>query len=262
MTITLHHAGDIAVLTVDRPAAHNALNHDMLQTLSQHLDAIAASDVRAVLVVGGGDRAFCAGADIGELRGRTDDEHLAGIALGQGTFSRLAALKVPTMAVIRGAALGGGLELAMACSHRVALPGARLGLPEIKLGLIPGYGGTQRLPRLVGADKALDLILSGRLIPAEEALAIGLVDHLAGDGDAVDIGLALLDSLEAHASLAGQLPAAAHFVREAVRRAATLGLEAGLLAEAELFVQTARTADACEGIAAFLEKRPARFVGR
>lgn len=256
MTIGLHYADDVAVLTLDRPAALNALNSDMIQTLSKCIDAIADSDVRAVLVVGGGDRAFCAGADIGELCGRTASQHRDGAALGQGTFSRLAALRVPTVAVIRGAALGGGLELAMSCSHRVAITGARLGLPEIKLGLIPGYGGTQRLPRLVGSDKAMELILSGRLVSADEALEIGLVDKLVEDGDAVSIGLAFL------ASLAEGRPAAVHLAREAVRRAATLDLEAGLRAEAELFVLATQTGDAGEGIIAFLEKRAPRFTGR
>ncbi|UIF90031.1 enoyl-CoA hydratase/isomerase family protein [Cupriavidus sp. UYPR2.512] len=256
MTVGLHYADGVAVLTLDRPGALNALNSDMLRALSLHIDTIARSEARAVLVIGSGERAFCAGADIAELQGRTASQHLDGAALGQGVFAKLAALSIPTVAVIRGPALGGGLELAMSCSHRVAVVGAKLGLPEIKLGLIPGYGGTQRLPRLVGTEKAMELILSGRLVSADEALAIGLVDKLVEDGDVMNIGLAFL------AALSDGRPAAVHLAREAVRRAATLSLEDGLRAEADLFVLATQTDDAAEGINAFLEKRAPRFAGR
>ncbi len=260
MTVGLEFAGDIAVLTLDRPAALNALNADMIGKLGGCLDTIAASEARGVVVVGAGERAFCAGADIGELRGRSPAQHREGIALGQATFARLAALPIPTVAVIRGLALGGGLELAMSCSYRVVLAGARLGLPEIKLGLIPGYGGTQRLPRLVGSEAALDLILSGRVVTAEEALRIGLVDELAdelaGEGDAVSVGIDFL------ARKSEGRPAAAHLARQAVLAAASLDLDAGLRAEATLFALAAQTTDAREGIEAFLEKRAPQFVGR
>jgi len=256
MTIGLHLTEDVAVLTIDRPAARNALNLDMIGQLSQCVDAIADSHPRAVVVVGAGDRAFCAGADIGELRGRNAEAHLERATQGQRAFTKLAALHIPTVAVIRGVALGGGLELAMSCTHRVAIAGARLGLPEIKLGLIPGYGGTQRLPRLVGTERALDLILSGRVVTAEEALEIGLVDGLVENGDAVAIGIEYL------ATVAQGRPAAVHLARKAVLAAAALDLQAGLRAEAELFSLATQTADASEGIEAFLEKRAPLFAGR
>ncbi|BCG04163.1 enoyl-CoA hydratase (plasmid) [Paraburkholderia sp. PGU19] len=256
MTVRLHFADDVAVLTIDRPAALNALNLDMLGKLSQNVDAISRASVRGVVVVGGGDRAFCAGADIGELRGRTSQQHQNGASFGQRTFAKLAALHVPSVAVIRGAALGGGLELAMSCSYRVAVAGVKLGLPEIRLGLIPGYGGTQRLPRLVGTEKAMDMIVSGRTVSAEEALQIGLVDKLVEEGEPVSIGIAFLDSM-----LKGY-PAAVHLAREAVRCAGSLDLDAGLRAEAELFSLATQTEDANEGMNAFLEKRAPQFKGR
>lgn len=256
MTIGLRIDGEVAVLTIDRPAALNALNFDMLKALSRHVDDIEQYRARGVVVVGGGDRAFCAGADISELQGRTPREHLDGSVFGQVVFSKLAALSMPSVAVIRGAALGGGLELAMACSYRVALAGARLGLPEIKLGLIPGYGGTQRLPRLVGTEHALDLVTSGRTVTAEEAAQIGLVDRLVDGGDPVAIGKAFL------AEKSEGRPSAVHLAREAVLAAARLDLDAGLRAEAELFSRATRTEDAREGIEAFLNKRAPQFSGR
>ncbi|UDM51993.1 enoyl-CoA hydratase-related protein [Cupriavidus sp. MP-37] len=256
MTIGLRYDGELAVLTIDRPASLNALNLDMLKTLSGHVDDIERSGVRGVVIVGGGDRAFCAGADIAELQDRTPQQHLDGSVFGQLVLSKLAALSMPSVAVIRGAALGGGLELAMACSYRVALAGAKLGLPEIKLGLIPGYGGTQRLPRLVGTTRALDLIITGRMIAADEALEIGLVDRLIEGGDPAAVGKAHL------ADVSAGRPSAVHLAREAVLSATRLDLDAGLRAEAALFSRATRTDDAREGIAAFLAKRAPQFTGK
>ncbi|MEM5428512.1 enoyl-CoA hydratase/isomerase family protein [Cupriavidus oxalaticus] len=256
MTIQLCYDGELAVLTIDRPAALNALNVDMLKALTGHVDDIERSGVRGLVVVGAGDRAFCAGADIAELQDRSPQQHLEGSLSGQAVFSRLAALSMPSVAVIRGAALGGGLELAMACSYRVALAGAKLGLPEIKLGLIPGYGGTQRLPRLVGTARALDLITTGRVVGADEALEIGLIDRLLEQGDPVAVGKAYL------AEVSAGRPMALHFAREAVLTAARLDLDAGLRAEAELFTRATCTADAREGIDAFLAKRAPQFTGQ
>ncbi|SAL05293.1 short chain enoyl-CoA hydratase [Caballeronia calidae] len=256
MTVRLHFAGDVAVLTIDRPTALNALNLDMLRKLSECVDEILGSRARGVVVVGGGDKAFCAGADIGELRGKTPEQHRNDAGFGQRSFGKLAALRVSTVAVIRGPALGGGLELAMSCSYRVAVAGAKLGLPEIRLGLIPGFGGTQRLPRIVGAEKAMEMIVSGRTVFAEEALQIGLVDQVVQDGDPVSIGIAFLDAMSKG------YPAAVHLAREAVRCAARLDLDAGLHAEAELFSLATQTVDAREGMNAFIEKRAPQFKGR
>lgn len=256
MTISLRFDGEIAVLTIDRPAALNALNFDMLKALSGHVDTIEQHCARGVIVVGGGDRAFCAGADISELQERTPREHLDGAVFGQLAFSKLAALRMPSVAVIRGAALGGGLELAMSCSYRIALAGAKLGLPEIKLGLIPGYGGTQRLPRLIGTERALEMITTGRTLGAYDALQAGLVDRLVETGDPVTIGKAFLEEIaQGH-------PSAVHLAREAVLAASRMDLNAGLRTEAELFLRAVRTDDAREGIQAFLAKRPPEFTGK
>lgn len=258
MTVRLGYEGAVAVLTLDRPTALNALNAEMLETLSAHLDEISAGHARAVVIVGGGDRAFCAGADIVELRARTLEQHRQATVYGQGVFNKLANLGLPTVAVIRGAALGGGLELALACTHRIALATAKFGLPEIKLGLIPGYGGTQRLPRLIGTDKALELVSTGRVIDAQQALALGLVDSLIDDTAADPLQIAL-EHLRAYYH--GQ-PAALHLAQAAVLASTTLPLEAGLEEEARLFALATQSADASEGMDAFLAKRPAAFSGR
>jgi|26BtaG_2_1085354.scaffolds.fasta_scaffold00224_11 enoyl-CoA hydratase len=258
MTVRLHYVDNVAVLTLDRPAALNALNFGMLEKLSEHLDSIAEASPRAVVVIGSGHRAFCAGADISELRGRSTEQHLGGAAFGQRVFAKVANLLMPTVAVIQGPALGGGLELALACNYRVAIAGAKLGLPEIKLGLIPGYGGTQRLPRLIGISKAMELISSGRIISADEAFELGLVDKVVEntDGNAPAIAQAYI------AEVYDGRPAALQLAQEAVRSSATLYLDAGLSAEAKLFALAAKTADAVEGMDAFLAKRAPTFSGR
>ncbi len=256
MTISLRFDGEVAVLTIDRPAALNALNFDMLKALTRHVDEIEQYQARGVVVVGAGERAFCAGADISELQDRSPREHFDSSVFGQVAFSKLAALSMPSVAVIRGAALGGGLELAMSCTYRIALASAKLGLPEIKLGLIPGYGGTQRLPRLVGTERALEMITSGHTLGAYDALQAGLVDRLLEDGDPVSIGKTFLTER------AQGRPSAVHLAREAVLAASRMDLDAGLRAEAELFSRAVRTADAREGIQAFLAKRAPEFTGK
>jgi enoyl-CoA hydratase len=252
MSIRVAHHGAVAVLTLDRPAVLNALSFATLAEIGKVLDEIAASDARALIVTGAGLKAFCAGADINELRGRSLIEQKRGAELGQGVFAKLDALPIPSVAVINGHAFGGGLELAMACTFRLAAPGAKMGLPEIKLGLIPGYGGTQRLPRLVGEARALELIMTGRFIDAEEALRIGLVNRLI-DGDPLQAGVAFAQELT------GFSLRALEFARAAVCRAADLPLSEGLKTEAELSTLAYQTADAEEGMAAFIEKRKPEF---
>src|SRR5947209_5143441 len=178
MAIHLSHHDDIALITLDRPEALNALSFAQLGDLNRQLDSIAESDARALLVTGAGDRAFSAGADIKELMGRSLVEQRSGAMLGQSVLAKLDQLPLPSIALINGYAFGGGLELALACTFRLAAPSAQLGFPEIKLGLIPGYGGTQRLPRLVGEARATELILTGRTVLAEEAERIGLINHI------------------------------------------------------------------------------------
>jgi enoyl-CoA hydratase len=178
MAIELTRVEEFAVIRFNRPQALNALSFALIAEFGRALDEVARSDARALIVTGAGDRAFCAGADIPELTGRSLAEQKRGAELGQATFAKLERLPVPSVAVIHGYAFGGGLELALACTFRIATLKAKLGLPEIKLGLIPGYGGTQRLPRLIGEARALDMILTGRTVEAEEAQRIGLVHRL------------------------------------------------------------------------------------
>src|SRR5690349_7007550 len=178
---------ELALITLDRPEALNALSFGQLHDLSRLIDSIGDGDARALLVTGAGDRAFSAGADIKELMGRTLVEQRSGAMLGQSVLAKLDQLSMPSIALINGYAFGGGLELALACTFRLATPGAKLGFPEIKLGLIPGYGGTQRLPRLIGEARATELILTGRTVDAAEAERIGLVNRVV-DGDLVAAG--------------------------------------------------------------------------
>src|SRR4029077_6806144 len=166
MSIHLTRIDELALIRLDRPEVLNALNFELLRDLGAALAQVAASDAPALLVAGTGDRAFCAGADVKELMGRSLQATREGAALGQAIFAKLDTLPIPSIALINGYAFGGGLELALACTFRLAARNARLGFPEIKLGLIPGYGGTQRLPRLIGEARALELILTGRTLDA------------------------------------------------------------------------------------------------
>lgn len=252
MSVDLTYRARTAILTLSRPDALNALNFGMIESISEALDAVARSDARALVITGAGDRAFCAGADITELTGRTLSAQKAGAELGQRVFSKLDTLPIPSIAAISGFALGGGCELALSCSFRLATPHARFGLPEVKLGLIPGYGGTQRLPRLVGESRALEIILTGRMVGAEEALAIGLVNRLV-EGDLLEAAVAFAVELGGFSLVASRL------AREAIRRSMDCPLHEGLQTEADLSTLAYQTADAEEGMAAFLEKRPPVF---
>ncbi|UUP17084.1 enoyl-CoA hydratase/isomerase family protein [Nitratireductor thuwali] len=169
MTVGLEIAGSFAVITLNRPDKLNALSFEVLRELDGRLDEVARLSVRALIVTGAGNKAFCAGADIEELRHRQLMEQKRGAELGQTIFEKIARLPVVSIAAINGYAFGGGLELALACTLRIVSANAKMGLPEIRLGLIPGYGGTQRLPRLIGEARALDIILTGRTIDAAEA---------------------------------------------------------------------------------------------
>ncbi len=253
MSIVLDQEGPLAVLTLDRQEALNALSFDILRELGDCFDEVAVMQgVRALLVTGAGDRAFCAGADIKELRQRSLVEQKRGSELGQSVFAKLDSLPVASIALVNGFAFGGGMELALACTLRVASPGARFGLPEIKLGLVPGYGGTQRLSRLVGEARALDIIMTGRTVGAEEALAIGLVNRVT-EGELLAEGRAYADEFIGYS-----LPVL-EFTRRAVQRGGDLSLRDGLALEADLSTLAYQTRDAEEGMAAFEEKRPAGF---
>lgn len=252
MSLHLTRHGQVAVLTLDRQDVLNALSFAMLREIGEAFDEVAISDARALIVTGAGSKAFCAGADISELRGRTQQQQKEGAELGQGVFAKLDELAIPSIAVINGHAFGGGLELAMACTFRLAARNAKMGLPEIKLGLIPGYGGTQRLRRLVGEARALEMIMTGRFIDAEEAYRIGLVNRLI-DGDPLAAGTAFAREFT------GFSLRTLEFARAAVTRAAHLPLGEGLKTEAELSTLAYQTADAEEGMAAFLDKRKPDF---
>lgn len=241
-----------AVLTLDRPEALNALSFAILEAIGARLDEVAASDARALVVTGAGGRAFCAGADIKELRGRDVMAQRRGAELGQRVFAKLDTLPMPSVAVIDGVAFGGGLELALACTFRIGTAAARMGLPEVKLGLIPGYGGTQRLPRVIGEARALEMILSGRSVAAEEAERIGLISAVIA-GDPVAAGLEWAGRFTGYS-----LPVLA-LGRAAVQRAGAVPLHEGLRTEADLSTLAFQLRDAEEGMAAFSEKRKPVF---
>jgi enoyl-CoA hydratase len=252
MPVELTRRDEFAILTLDRPEALNALSFAILGEIEAALETVAPTDARALNVTGAGDRAFCAGADIKELQGRGLVAQRRGAELGQRVFERLANLPLPSVAVIHGFAFGGGLELALGCTFRLATASARMGQPEIKLGLIPGYGGTQRLPRLIGEGRALELVMTGRTVRADEALAIGLVNRLVA-GDPVEAGIAFAREFAGYS-----LPVLG-FARDAVSRALDLPVHEGLKVEADLSTLAFRTADAEEGMAALAEKRAPRF---
>jgi enoyl-CoA hydratase len=253
MAVTLKRDGDFAVLTLDRPEALNALSFAIIRQIGEALDAVAEdSSARALLITGAGGKAFCAGADIKELRNRSLIEQKRGAELGQGVFAKLDDLPIASIALVNGYAFGGGLELALACTFRLASSNAKFGLPEVKLGLIPGYGGTQRLPRVIGQPRALEMIMTGRTVDAEEAERIGLVNRIA-EGDLLEAGKTFAAGFTRYS-----LPVLG-FARSAVSRACDLPLHEGLRVEAELSTLAYNTADAVEGMAAFEEKRKPEF---
>ena len=252
MTVQLSRIDELALMTFDRPEVLIALNFELLRDLGAAIDQVAGGDAHALLVTGARSRAFCAGADVKELMDRSLAATRQGAALGQAIFAKLDVLPIPSIALINGYTFGGGLELALACTFRIALPGARLGLPEIKRGLTPGYGGTQRLPRLIGEARALEMILTGRTVMAEEALRIGLVNRVV-DRDMLGAGVSFTREMACFS-----LPALG-FARDAVRRGLPTSLREGLAIEADLNTLAFQTADAAEGMTAFLDKRQPVF---
>ncbi|MEO8347975.1 MAG: enoyl-CoA hydratase-related protein [Acidobacteriota bacterium] len=247
----------IRVLTVDRPEKLNALNSAVLNELSREI-AVAESleSLRCLIVTGAGEKSFIAGADIGELATLTPVEGREHSRRGQALLDRIENLPVPTIAAINGYAYGGGLELAMACTLRVASENARMGLPETSLGILPGYGGTQRLARHVGRSKALELVLtSDKGLTAIEAERIGLVNRVVEPGKALSAALDMARKIGANGPIANR------YAMEAIRRGLDMPLAEGQAFEATLFGLCAATKDMKEGMRAFLEKRPAKFTG-
>jgi enoyl-CoA hydratase len=256
MSVDLLFRDGLAFVTLNRPEALNALSFGILNQISDAFDEVKLSDARALVVSGQGGKAFCAGADIKELTGRSLVSQREGAIFGQSVFRKLDRLPIPSVAVIKGYAFGGGLELALACSFRIATPSAKMGLPEIRLGLIPGYGGTQRLPRIVGPARALELILSGKTVDAAEAEGIGLVNRIVDDGDPHEIGRDFCEPFIGHSKVASML------ARQSVLRALDCSLDEGLQIEADLSTLAFQTEDAEEGMQAFIEKRKPQFRDR
>lgn len=252
MTVELKSVEEFAVITLNRPDALNALSFQLIRDLGSALDEVAAGAARALLITGAGVKSFCAGADIKELTGRSMADQKRGAELGQATFAKLDQLPMPSVAVINGYAFGGGLELALACTFRIATKNAKMGFPEIKLGLIPGYGGTQRLPRTIGETRALEMIMTGRTVDAEESCRIGLVNRLV-EGDAMEQGIAFAREFSGYS-----LPVLG-YAREAVKRALDNPVHEGLRIEADLSTLAFQTKDAAEGMDAFAAKRKAQF---
>ena len=247
--------GSVGVITLDRPPV-NALSGELVDDLGTAIASAADSAARAVIVTGAPH--FAAGADIAGFKKLMDGGGSAaelGVELGD-TLARLEALPKPVVAAVRGYALGGGLELAMACDLRMLAESAKVGQPEIKLGIIPGAGGTQRLPRLVGVGRARDLVYSGRMIDAAEAYRIGLADRLVPEAGLEEAAFAWAEEL------AGGATAAIAVAKRVIARGLDRPLADGLALEAEGFREVFATADAVEGVGAFLEKRPPRFSGR
>ena len=247
----------VARVTLNRPQVLHALNAKVFHELEAVMRALAEDpEVRVILLTGAGEKAFAAGADINEIAAADVALGEAKARLGQAVFRFIETCGKPVIACINGFALGGGCELAMACTMRLASETAKLGQPEVKLGLVPGYGGTQRLPRLVGQSMALKLLMTGEMIGAAEALRIGLVDEVVPAEKLMERGEALARAIVEMA------PLAVAGCMEAVRWGGELGLEAALEVEAEIFGRLCGTEDKAEGTKAFLEKRKAVWTGR
>ncbi len=255
--IKLEKRNQIAYVTIDRPKVLNALNMATMEELQQVFTELAADrDTRVVILTGGGEKSFVAGADINELARNNPVEAKAYTHRGQAVLDLIENLGKPVIACINGFALGGGCEIAMACTMRVASENAKLGQPEVKLGIIPGYGGTQRLPRLVGAGLAMQILLTGEMISAQEAHRIGLVNEVVPQDRLIPRAEEIAQKIMANAPLAVQ------YCMEAVNQGLNMTLEQGLFLEATLFSVCCATEDKKEGTTAFLEKRPAKFQAK
>ena len=247
----------IRTLTVQRPEKLNALNAQVLEALDAAVTEVGRdATLRCLIITGAGEKAFIAGADIGELAKLTPVEGREHARRGQAVLDRIENLPIPTIAAINGFAYGGGLELAMACTLRVASENARMGLPETSLGILPGYGGTQRLARLVGRARAYELVLTAsKGLTAADAERIGLVNRV------VLAGQALSAAQDMARGIAANGPAAVRYALDAIRSGIEMPSAEGRLLEATLFGLCAATSDMKEGMTAFLEKRPAKFTG-
>jgi enoyl-CoA hydratase len=247
----------VATLRLNRPKALNALDPATLRALASALDRVADDRAaRAVIITGSGEKAFCAGADIAAMAAMAPTEGHGYSRLGHDVLGRIDDLDLPVVAAVNGVALGGGLELVLACDFAIAAERARLGLPEITLGLIPGFGGTQRLVRRIGLARARELIYLGTMVAATDGLRLGIVDRVVPNERLADEAAAFA------AELAKQPPVALRQAKRATRAAVESALQAGLRLEIEAFAATFASEDRVEGLRAFLEKRPAQWKGR
>jgi len=255
-TLLVERRGAVAIITINRPEKRNALNIKTREEGAAALEQLQADDgVRVVIITGAGDKAFIAGADIGEFAGRTALTQRA-IMLGRSLFTAIDVFPKPVIAMVNGYCLGGGCELALACDLRIASETAAFGQPEINLGIIPGGGGTQRLTRLIGEGKSMELILTGEIIDAATALNLGLVNHVV-PADQLEA-----KTMEIANRMAEKSPIALRMAKEAVKLASRSNLDEGLRREVDLFALCFSSEDKDEGVGAFLEKRKPSFKGK
>ncbi len=257
--VSTRREGDLLWITIERPEVMNCLSFPTLKRLRTLLEEVAGDpSLRCILFTGAGERAFCAGADLKERRGMPDERVPLFVRNIRGLMDDVEALPQPTVAVINGFAFGGGTELLLACDLRVATPRAQFGLTETTLAIIPGAGGTQRLPRLIGKSRAKDMILTGRRVDAREAHAMGLVNRLA-EGEGLEALRA--SALEVAGAIAANGPVAVRAAKAAIDQGSELPLREGLEVEARCYERVLPTKDRLEALAAFAEKRPPRYLG-
>ena len=256
-TLLVEREGAVAIVTINRPKVLNALNTQTINDLERAMRELQKDDdVRAVVLTGAGEKSFVAGADINELAALSPAEGQRHGRRGQAVFDAIEHLGKPVIAAINGFALGGGCELAMACTLRIAADTARLGQPEVNLGIIPGYAGSQRLPRLVGKGRALEILLTGDMVSAARAYEMGLVNRVVPAGDLMN------EAKKLAAALGAKAPLAVRYIIEAVNHGMEMPLADGQFLEGTLFGLVASTEDMKEGTRAFLEKRAASWRGR
>jgi len=256
-TLVFEIENSAAIVTLNRPEKLNALNQQTFIELDHvFCETAADSSIKGVLLTGAGEKAFAAGADISEIQDLSLEEGRAFSIFGQNVFNKIEQCSKPVIALINGFALGGGCELAMSCHLRIASENAKFGQPEVNLGLIPGYGGTQRLPRLIGRNAALEFLLTGNMFTAQQALQYGLVNKVVPAADLADAGRELLDSILAKG------PLAVKYILETVNRGLNMPLYEALRLEADYFGTACASEDKKEGTCAFLEKRRPQFKGK
>ncbi|MFQ5883916.1 MAG: enoyl-CoA hydratase-related protein [Thermoplasmata archaeon] len=255
--VTVRKEDKIAIVTVNRPDALNALNSEVLSGLKKAAEDVSQDEnILVVIVTGAGEKAFVAGADIKEMIGKTPMQMRQFTMLGHQVMDMFAKMEKPTIAAVNGFALGGGCELAIACDIRLASENAKLGVPEVSLGIFPGFGGTQRLTKLLGKGRACELVFTGKMIKAEEAERIGLVNKVVPQAELMNEAKALATEISSKGPLAVGL------AKSAINRALEVGLDDGLAYERELVSLAFSTEDKEEGLKAFMEKRPPEFEGK